>query len=437
MNLKTYKIFLAFHLLFFYWFTAGVSNAQALNSLYEIRNWTSPTFTRVVLDLKKEADYDYFVLKNPDRIVLDLKGADGKVPRKRIDVNDGIVKTIRATENRKGVIRVVVDLEKKSRYTVFPLKAIEGKSPRLVIDVNRPDLEKALQTKREETRQLKQKYDYVVVVVDPGHGGEDPGAVSRNKTMEKDIVLSIAKRLQSELNRRKGIKAYLTRTGDYFISLEKRIEIAKQYGADIFISIHADSSFSSSVRGSSVYCLSFAGASSNTAKLAAKKENISNLIGGVPIEKQDSALNSIILDLVQTSSINSSLQLAGRTLQEMSKFNRLHTSSPQQANFAVLRAPDIPSILVEVDFISNTQSESNMKTASFQQKVATHITSAVEGFIPSLNMERRSTRFHVVKKGDTLFSIARKNNTTVETLRQLNNMNEKSVLKAGEKIRVF
>lgn len=434
---KKQNIFILFSFLFFYGLSAGVSDSEALNTLYEIRNWTSPTFTRVVLDLKKEADYDYFVLKGPDRIVVDIKATDGKVPRQRIDVNDGIVKTIRATENRRGVIRVVVDLEKPSHHTVFPLRAIEGRHPRLVIDVNRPDLEKALQTKREETRQLKEKYDYVVVVVDPGHGGEDPGAVSRSGTREKDVVLGIARRLQSELNRREGIKAYLTRTGDYFISLEKRIEIAKQYGADIFISVHTDASFSSNVRGSSVYCLSFAGASSNTARLAAKKENISNLIGGVPIEKQDSSLNSIILDLVQTSSINSSLELAGRTLQELSTFNRLHTATPQQANFAVLRAPDIPSILVEVDFISNPQSERNLKTAAFQQQVAVRIASAVEGFIPSLDRGKRGSQFHIVQKGDTLFSIARRNNTTVEALRRLNNMNDRSVLKAGDKIRVF
>jgi N-acetylmuramoyl-L-alanine amidase len=418
--------------------STGASVTEARNHLYDIRYWSSPTFTRIVLDLKGGARYDSFSLKKPDRLVLDLKNFDGYVPKKLVRIDDGIVKRIRASRKSRGIVRIVIDLEKKSGHKIFPLKKISKKPPRLVVDITRPDLERAVRVKREKTRELKKKGDYIVVI-DPGHGGEDPGAVGRKGTKEKDIVFDIAKKIVWKLNRRKGIKAYLTRKGDYFIPLRKRIEIAKQYGADLFISIHADSSFSKKTYGTSVYCLSFKGASSNAAQMAAKRENISDFIGGVPLDQQNNDLNVIIFDLVQTHSLNSSLQFAGLTLREVSKINRLHTKKPQQAEFAVLRAPDIPSILIETDFISNPRREKRMKTQWFKNEFANRVTAAVGKFLSESKGEsvKPSRRYHVVKKGESLYSIAKRYKTTISKLRRLNGMSAKSTLRYGKKLRIL
>ena len=416
---------------------------QAANHLSEIRHWSSPTGTRIVLDLQSAAQYNAFSLQNPDRIVVDLKNVDRRVPQKAISVRDGIVRRIRASGKGRSAVRIVIDLEKKSNHTIFPLKKIGAKPPRLVIDVLRPDLEKADRIRREKTRKQKQK-GYYIVVVDPGHGGEDPGAVSRNGTKEKDIVFAVARKTVRQLNRSRGIKAYLTRKGDYFIPLQKRIEIAKQYGADFFISIHADSSFSKKVRGSSVYCLSFKGATSNTARLAAKKENASDCIGGVALDQRNNDLHTIIFDLVQTHSLNASLNLAGLTLDEFAKINRIHTRRPQQANFAVLRAPDIPSILIELDFISNPTMEKRLKNAGVQSSFAQHIARAVHRYVTGAKAPPTAPRihapapaYHTVRKGDTLSEIALRYNTSVSRLRRLNNMSRSSTLPVGRRIRVL
>ena len=221
--------------------------------------------------------------------------------------------------------------------------------------------------------------------------------------------------------------------------MRKRIEIAKQYGADLFISIHADSSFSRKTYGSSVYCLSFKGASSNTAQMAAKRENISDFIGGVPLDHQNNDLNAIIFDLVQTHSLNSSLQFAGLTLREISRMNRLHTKKPQQADFAVLRAPDIPSILIETDFISNPRREKRMKTQWFKNEFANKVNVAVSKFLSESKGEsaKPGRRYHVVKKGENLYSIAKRYRTTISKLRRLNGMSAKTTLGAGKKLRVL
>ena len=421
----------------------AVPICHALNRVSDIRYWSAPTFTRVVLDLTSEARYSSFSLDKPDRLVVDLKGFDRHVPRKEIHLQDKIIKKIRVSYKGKGTVRVVIDLAKKSHHKIFPLKKFGKKPPRLVFDITRPDLEKADRNKRETTRKQKKPGDFIVVV-DPGHGGEDPGAVSKKGTKEKDIVFSIAKKLVWKLNPKAGIKAYLTRTGDYFIPLQKRIDIADQYGADLFISIHADSSFSPKVAGSSVYCLSFKGASSNTARMAASKENASDFIGGVSLDHYNKDLNTIIFDLVQTHSLNESLTLAGLVLGEISKINKLHTKKPQQANFVVLRSADIPSVLIETDFISNAGREKRMKTQWFQNQFTNKIAAAVVTF---LSGEKRSPKrsnasesgpvYHRVRRGETLSGIAQKYNTTTGSLRRLNNMKSKSVLVAGKRLKVM
>ena len=438
-------------LFFFLFFTLAVlvisSSSYAANRLYDLRHWSAPSHARIVFDLKHPAKYNSFVLSNPARLVLDLKDFDGHIPKNLAKINNNIVKKIRLAKKPENVIRIVIDLKKSSDHKIFPLKKIDKKPPRLVIDITRSDLEKTNRKKREATKSLKKTGNYIVVI-DPGHGGEDPGAVNRKGVKEKDIVLKISKAAVKRLNRQKGIKAYLTRKGDYFIPLQKRVMIAKQYGADIFISIHADSSFSTKAYGTSVYCLSFKGASSNTARMAARKENASDFVGGVPLDHNNSSLNKIIFDLVQTHSLNSSLTLAGTMLQEISKVNRLHKKTPPQANFAVLRAPDIPSILIETDFISNHKRAKRMQAPWFQAEFSKCITSAVVKFIRKTGLQPSGVKtsvasqkkyqpgLHRVKRGETLSGIAKKYNVSVLSLKKANRLSSKSIIRIGQKLKI-
>jgi len=358
----------------FLWASAALA-AAGQNRLTDIRHWSSPTYTRLVIDLKAETAWETQEQKDSNRLIVELDGFDGFMPKELLEINDGIIKKVRALQSG-GKVRILIELEKPAEHKIFALKKIDEKPPRLVIDVTRADLEQAARGHREETRKKKKKGDYIVVI-DPGHGGEDPGAVSPSGTYEKNLVLSIGKQLAAKLGSMPGIKAYLTRKGDYFIPLGKRIEIAKEYGADLFLSIHVNAGFSTKAAGSSVYCLSFKGASSNLARLAEERENASDSIGGVPLEQQKSNLNVILCDLVQTHTINSSVQLAALLLEDVGKFNKLYLNTPQEANFAVLRAPDIPSVLFETDFISSPDREAMLKSREFQNRIVETVAGSV------------------------------------------------------------
>jgi N-acetylmuramoyl-L-alanine amidase len=353
--------------------------AAGQNRLTDIRYWSSPTYTRLVLDLKAEAAWEAHELKDANRIVVELDGFDGFLPKDLLEINDPIIKKARVLQTG-GKVRILIELQKPAEHKIFALKRLDEKPPRLVIDVTRADLEQAARVQREETRKRKKKGDYIVVI-DPGHGGEDPGAVSPNGMYEKTLVLSIGRQLAAKLAGKPGIKAYMTRRGDYFIPLGKRVEIAKEYGADLFLSVHVNAGFSSKAAGSSVYCLSFKGASNNVARVAEERENASDSIGGVPLEQQRSNLNVILCDLVQTHTINSSVQLAGLLLEDVGKFNKLYLSTPQEANFAVLRAPDIPSVLIETDFISSPDREKMLESRDFQKRFTETVAGTVAAYL--------------------------------------------------------
>ena len=422
------------------WLSAGVARASGTNSLTDIRYWSAPTYTRIVLDLQQEAAFKSFTLTNPARIVVDVTGVAPKVPRDLLVINDKIVKQVRAAGSGSDCVRIVLDLDQQSEHAIFSLGAIDAKPPRLVIDVSRPDLEEADRTRRTQTRK-SMRSGTRIVVVDPGHGGEDPGAVGRGRLYEKNIVLAISRRLVNNLNRKPGIKAYLTRTGDYFIPLAKRVEIARQYSADLFISIHADASFNTKAAGSSVYCLSFKGASSNTARMTAKKENASDFIGGIPLGQPSGDLNNIIFDLMQTYSVNAGLQLGALVLKEIGVANRLHSRHLQQANFAVLRAPHIPSVLIETDYLSNPSRARRLRDKNFQETFARHVALAVTTFFREYSTPQppgrpSPVRRHTVRRGDTLSGLAQRYGTSVAELRRLNGMSKKSVLQMGRTLKL-
>jgi N-acetylmuramoyl-L-alanine amidase len=323
---------------------------------------------------------------------------------------------------------------------VFTLNKYLDKPYRLVIDLHRTDLVE--EGKKARLKQKSKKYK--IIVVDPGHGGEDSGAVGSRGTFEKNVVLALAKKLKRCIDQKKGFKAFLTREGDYFVPLEKRVEIAREYGADLFVSLHTDANFSKRVRGASVYCLSTKGASDEAAKLLAERENASDFIGGVSYASNRD-LDSILIDLVQTQTINDSLRFGGMVLNEMGNVHTIKFKRPKQAGFAVLRATEVPSILIETGFISNRDDENLLRNKSFQLKLAKSLSKVSLVFVDMLVKRNGITvsdgtarkgkgGVHLVKPRETLWRIARDYNTTVGELIRLNNLKKSGHVRVGKKL---
>lgn len=359
-------------------FCFGTESAPGAVEVSAIRYWSAPEHTRIVLDLSQPAYYDMFELVGPARLVIDLKDATTKMEGKEVPINDRVVSKVRWGFFKPGLLRVVVDLVQSAETKIFSLKRFQDKPDRLVVDVFRADLEKQEEEKRSAFRPALPGTR--VVVIDPGHGGEDPGAIGPSGVMEKAVVLAIAKKLRDSLNATAGFKAFLTREKDYFVPLRKRWRIAKQYNADLFVSLHANASFNRKKKGAEVYCLSLSGASEEAARILAEQENSSDLIGGVDLESCSSEVNSILVEMVQTSTINDSLLLADATLQELRKTNGVNFPQPLQAGFAVLKAPDIPSVLIEVGYLSNPQEETQLSRDSFQTLTAAALKRGIERF---------------------------------------------------------
>lgn len=342
-------------------------------AITDFRFWSAPDHTRVVLDLTAEAQYETLSQENPPQCQLDLIGITS-LPRKReVEVNDKYLSKISLTDLGKGKVRLVLYQKRPLYASIFSLKPYLDKPHRLVIDLIDVGQEKKEQEERQKQKEIRGK-STKIVVIDPGHGGEDPGAVGPRKTMEKDIVLKAGEKMIHFLSPHKEVKAFLTRKGDYFIPLEERVRIAREYGADLFISLHADGSFNPRARGSSVYCLSLSGATDQAAKLLADKENMSNILGGSFLRpaslSKDPNLNQILLDLMQNNSMKESFRFAELALDGIKEVNHLKYPTYRQANFIVLRAPDIPSALVETAFITNKEDERLLNQKEFQEKIA-------------------------------------------------------------------
>ncbi len=356
------------------------ADAAALNEIINIRHWVAPDHTRIVIDTRDEPQYT--VKESTEKIVLEFTSMalpEGK--KKWIQIlNKPGIKKILLSIRPQQVIRVELVLAAHTETTVFPLKAIEDKPYRVVVDIELPEAAKEATQAREQVRVLKKKR---IVVIDPGHGGEAPGAVGKHKTLEKDVVLAIGKKLRDTLNRRKGYHAYLTRTGDYYVPFKKRMQIAKEYGADLFISIHADAEKSRQARGISVYCLSTGGASNEAARLLAKNENLADVIGGVANGNGKDESDAIILNMFQTHTINQSRAFGVATLQTVEAVGPLKFDTVQQAPFLVLKSPEIPSILVETGYISNPEEERLLKKPSYQRRLAEALAQAIVQVLPS------------------------------------------------------
>ena len=360
--------------------------ASLSSRLLEIRHWAAPDHSRVVIDLQGAPVYVILPATDPLSFGLLLKRTALAKGRQEISVSDQIIRKMAAEPAGRDDVQIIFSLIKPGRANVFSLKPYQDKPDRLVIDIYRPDLEEKEKASRKESQELKAKKTRIVVI-DPGHGGEDPGAIGSSGTREKDVVLAVARKLQKSLNETGEFRAFLTRRGDYYIALYDRVRIAMEYGADLFISLHANANNSRSVRGTSVYCLSPHGASDKAVQLLAQKENAADIIGGASAGAARKDLDSILFDLELTHTINESLHLGGLMLAELRRINVVHISRPLQGGFAVLRAPRFPSILVELAYVSHPIEEKNLRQDKFQNEAAQAIVSGVKKFMPVLALK--------------------------------------------------
>lgn len=387
-----------------------------------VRVWPADDYTRVTLENDSNLKATHFIVKDPERLVVDVEGIELGPTLKslvaKIQSNDPYIKQVRVGQNRPNVVRLVFDLKEEVQPQVFTLPPVGEYKHRLIFDLypvkaidpiaaliekgewsrdrqfdstaptpatpppmaevkpytseprlarGEPRNEAKAESKEERQPPLTR---LLTIALDPGHGGEDPGAIGRGGSREKDVVLAIAKRLKARIEEQPNMRVMLTRDADYFVPLHMRVQKARKVQADLFVSIHADAFIETTARGSSVFALSEKGASSTAARWMASKENAADLIGGVNIKNQDRQLASVLLDLSTTAQISDSIKLAKAVLGEIGGINRLHKGAVEQAGFAVLKAPDIPSILIETAFISNPEEEARLTDDAYQDQMA-------------------------------------------------------------------
>ncbi|WP_372871565.1 N-acetylmuramoyl-L-alanine amidase [Shewanella sp.] len=410
----------------------------AANKLEGVRIWAAPESTRVVFDLTAKPSYTQSTLVAPDRLVVDLDDSQTKLALDKIANNSKLVKRIRLSKPpKKGVLRLVIDLNRPVNANLFSLPPTEPYGNRLVVD---------LEEKGKETRTIAAPSESardIIVAIDAGHGGDDPGSIGPSGLYEKKVAFEIAKRVQAKLDATPGMKAVLTRTGDYYIHPNKRSELARKHRADLLVSIHADAFTSPEPRGASVWVLSMRRANTEIGRWLEQKEKHSELLGGAGeiIQNADNEqyLAMTLLDMSMDRSMAISHSIAGDVLKELGKVTPLHKNLPESASLAALKSPDIPSILVETGFISNPKEESQLKNATHQDKLARAIHSGVlryfEANAPadSLLAKRSGSSKHKVSRGESLSVIAAQYGISITALRQANNL-KSDTLRIGQQL---
>ncbi|MBT6668497.1 MAG: LysM peptidoglycan-binding domain-containing protein [Gammaproteobacteria bacterium] len=413
-------------------------------SIYGIRLWPAPDHTRVVLDLDQQGQYKLSTQKNPGKVVLKLKSAQPILTLDAVVSEDPRLRSVKTwfTKNEREFV-VEFLLKKGVEARSFLLPPNESYGHRLVLDLH--NIEKGEQPAVQPAPSQKRN---LVIAIDAGHGGEDPGAVGHKRTKEKDIVLNVARRLEKLIRRERGLQAVMIRKGDYYVSLGGRVRKARKHNADLFISVHADGFRKKSARGASVFVLSNKRASSEMARWMAKQENRADRIGGVDQAREESSFAYALRDMERSANQKVGLELAGVVLKELGKIGDLHGKQVHKGSFAVLKAPDFPSMLVETGFITNPREERKLRTAAHQQKLADAMMKAVRQFairypaeVQPSQQKVTSTQavskkvYYRVKRGDTLSAIARSRKMSLSALRKLN-PGLQNMLKIGQKLRV-
>lgn len=430
--------------------------------LRDVRVWAGPESTRVVFDLSQTADHTLFSLIAPERVVIDLPQVTRSEHVQALLDGGGIVQKIRSAPRPDGALRVVLDLSRSAKPKSFALRPSGDYGYRLVVDLYSdngkappagyepeavsapvapaPDPVAPATVAKASPRPKSAGTLYekpIIVAIDAGHGGKDPGAKGPHGLQEKDVALSMARRLARLVNAERGYQAVLIRDGDYFVGLRQRMDRAREAQADLFVSIHANAYKDSRVGGSAVYALSHRGATSEQARWLANKENASDLIGGVELAGKDDTLAAVLFDISQTSAIEASLDVGGRILESIGGVNKLQRATVQQAGFIVLKSPDIPSVLVETAFITNPKEERLLGDAQYQDKLARSIFKGVQSYFEHYRPLRYvaapgpqgAGRNHVVRSGDTLSEVAALYHVALGDLRAVNGLK-------GDRLRV-
>jgi N-acetylmuramoyl-L-alanine amidase len=399
--------------------TPGALSATTL--VGPVRAQSTADGVRVTLDLSGPAEHTVFTLDGPDRVVVDLRQAR---LAQRLDPIAEVRPLIGVRAGNRGAdLRVVLDVREPVRPRTFLVKTDGAVAHRLVVEIE-PAGGRVARPASPAPPASEPALRDVVVAIDAGHGGVDPGATGPSGVHEKHVVLAIARQVHALLKRERGIRPVMTRTGDQFLSLRRRTAVARSHRADLFVSIHADANEDRRLRGSSVYALSPGGASSEAARWLAERENAADLAGGVTLDDKDDLLAAVLLDLSQTATIESSLGVGRRVLRELSRVGEAHKSTVQQAGFVVLKSPDIPSILVETAFISNPEDEQRLTGASHQKAVAGAIAAGIRGYFvdhapPGTLLAARS---HVIARGESVSTVAARYHVSPDALRAKNGL---------------
>lgn len=415
---------------------SAVAGAAVVEGL---RVWAGPDRTRAVLDVSGPVEYKLFELSDPGRVVLDL-GASKLARDCSVPEGSGLLKRIRTGARNGEDLRVVLDLAGQARSKSFLLEPAGDHGYRLVIDLY-PDGAPAAIERAPDPAATRD----VVVVIDPGHGGDDPGAIGASGAYEKDIVLKVSKQLAAAINKEPGMRAVLTRDDDYYLPLKRRYQFAREHNADLFISVHADAFRSSDARGSSVWVLSPRGKTSEAARWLADRENRADLIGGVSLDDKGDTLAAVLLDLSQGATMQISRDIADNVLEQLAEIGPTHRGHVEKANFVVLRSPDVPSILVETAFITNPREERKLKDPGHRRKLAHAILEGVREYFLEVpppgswfaSREReRGTQRHVVARGETLSAIAAHYDVPMASLRKANRLNNADLVRAGSVLQI-
>lgn len=417
----------------------GASPAWAVE-VHDVRLWRAPDHTRIVFDLSGPAQHSLIVLSDPSRIVLDVRDAKLRADLAKLQLDNTPVASVRSGIRDGDDLRVVLEITHSVDPRSFTLRANEQTGDRLVLDLYD---QQARKTEVKKAVQHSAKRD-LVIAIDAGHGGEDPGARGPNQVWEKDVVMAISRELKALFDADQGFKAQLVRTGDYYISLKGRTELARKHQADLFVSIHADAFNRKEANGASVYALSTGGATSTAAEYLAQRENAADLVGGVSLSDKDDVLAGVLADLSMTSTLDTSLKLGNTVLRSMDSVANLHKQRVEQAGFAVLKSPDIPSILVETGFISNPQEAGLLATTAYQKKMAGAIHRGIREWFrahpPSGTLlawqKQQGGQEYVIARGDTLSDIADRFRVPLAELKSYNSISNSEKILVGQKLNI-
>ncbi|MAC37466.1 MAG: N-acetylmuramoyl-L-alanine amidase [Halieaceae bacterium] len=412
-------------------FASGLHCTKAMAAeVSAVRLWRAPDHTRVVLDVSEQVSFTRLKLENPERFVVDLKNSRLTSSLAALPLAGTPISQLRSGIREGTDLRLVVDLKSKVKTSVFLLPPNEVNGYRVVIDLFDPPSSQSDPEPVLSVDSLDARRD-IIVAIDAGHGGEDPGASGPGNLREKTVVLQIARRLEQQLSGVPGFKPVLIRSGDYYVSLKSRRSKARELRADLLVSIHADAFRQTSAHGASVYALSTRGATSTAAKYLAENENAADLVGGVEVAEMDPVLASVLTDLSMTGTLDTSLNLGALILEQIGGVARLHKKQVEQAGFAVLKSPDVPSLLIETGFISNPTESERLSTPAYQDKMARAIRRGIQSWFARqpppgtlLAWQReQGGREVTVAPGDTLSEIAQQHSVSVASIKTTNGLN--------------